>query len=94
MVLHFDAEIESDCPEIFVAPFSSAAGRLENVEISGQIRVKSADGARVHMGTVLGYSLGAELSGVSTSLAFWVNKAYFTASNVAPAWEEGVAENV
>lgn len=94
VVLHFDAEIESNCPEIFVTPFSSAAGRLENVEISGQIRVKTADGARVYLGTVLGYSLGAELSGVSTSLAFWVNDAYFTASSVAPAWEEGVAENV
>ena len=88
LVLDFDAEIEFDCQEVFVAPFSSAAGKLENVTITGQIRVKAAEGARVHLGAVLGHSLGTELAGVRTSLAFLVNGAEVDRSSVALAWED------
>ena len=74
-----------------MAPFSSAAGKLKNVTISGEIRVRTRANAQVHVGTVLGYSLGAELKDARTSLAFSVNGVRVPLENLAPAWEEGVA---
>ena len=48
----------------------------------------------MHLGAVLGHSLGAELTGVRTSLAFWVNGAEVDRSSIALAWEDSGAGSV
>ena len=55
-MLNFDVDLESNCETVYVAPFTSASSTLQNVTLTGEIRVTGP--TKVEARSVLGFALG------------------------------------
>ena len=57
LVLNFDVSLESACQTVYIAPLASAGGSLENVTLTGDIRVTGSTQI-LNAATVFTYSFG------------------------------------
>ena len=73
LVINFDVDLESSCSTIYVAPFVSSGGSLENVTITGEIRAKGTIGI-LNACNIFGFALGKSFAkDIYTNLRFFVN---------------------
>ena len=72
LVLNFDVDLKSACESVYVAPFVSSGGTLENVTMTGEIRVSRA--TTLTACNILGFALeDNSVSNVYSNVRFLLN---------------------